>query len=60
MTTDSLQKPTVRVDAATKALIEEALQAAARGEILTEEEAEAELDEADRERQASQKMAVPG
>lgn len=59
MTPDSLPNKTVRVDAATKALIEEALEAAARGEILTEEEAEAELDEADREWQESQKVALP-
>lgn len=60
MTPTSLKnQSTIPMDDATKALIEEALQSAERGEIFTEEEVEAELDEANQEWQESQYVARP-
>ena len=58
MKTNNLQKQTVRIDATTKALLDEAWAAAQRGETFTEEEVEAELDKIEIEWQESQ-AALP-
>lgn len=59
MTTTDFQEKTVRIDAATRALLDEAWESVQRGEVFTEEEVEAELDEIEREWEHNEKVAHP-
>lgn len=59
MTTTDFQEKTVRIDAATRALLDEAWESVQRGEVFTEEEVEAELDEIEREWEHNEKVAYP-